>query len=119
MITVDQIRACALSLPEVTEGPPVPAARRIAAFKVAGKSFVGVETGARTMTIALAEDDADDATRDAPRAFEPITRNGKVLGLRVDLSRVTTTRARALIEQSWAHAAPKRLVEARARNTPV
>ena len=34
-----------MTLPEVEEGPPVQAARRIAAFKVAGKSFLGVEKG--------------------------------------------------------------------------
>ncbi len=44
-----------MTLPEVEEGPPVQAARRMAAFKVAGKSFLGVERGGATITVSLAE----------------------------------------------------------------
>ena len=43
MIGLSELRTIAMALPEVEEGPPVQAARRIAAFKVAGKSFVGVK----------------------------------------------------------------------------
>lgn len=39
MITPDELRKVAMSLPEVEEGPPVPSGRGILAFKVAGKSF--------------------------------------------------------------------------------
>ena len=52
MIGLSELRAIAMTLPEVEEGPPVQAARRIAAFKVAGKSFVGVEKGGATMTVS-------------------------------------------------------------------
>jgi hypothetical protein len=55
MISLSELRAFAMTLPEVEEGPPVQAARRIAAFKVAGKSFVGVEKGGVTMTVSLPE----------------------------------------------------------------
>jgi hypothetical protein len=44
---LDEIRRYALSLPGVKEGPPVPAARRIAAFKVDGTGFLGIEKGRR------------------------------------------------------------------------
>ena len=53
MISLSELRAIAMTLPEVVEGPPVPTARRIAAFKVAGKSFVGVEKEGMTMTASL------------------------------------------------------------------
>lgn len=55
MIGLNEVRAIAMTLPEVEEGPPVQAARRMAAFKVAGKSFLGVERGGATITVSLAE----------------------------------------------------------------
>ena len=111
-------RAIAMTLPEVEEGPPVQAARRIAAFKVAGKSFVGVEKGGVTMTVSLAEKEAKAVVAEHPDAYEEIWRNGKIfMGLRVDLSKVPARRVRALIEQSWRHSAPKRIVAAYDKRT--
>src|SRR6185437_3584127 len=89
MIGLNEIRAIAMALPEVEEGPPVRAARRIASFKVAGKSFVGVEQGGVTMTVSLAEKQAKLFAAEAPDSYEEIWRNGKIfMGLRVDLSKV-------------------------------
>jgi hypothetical protein len=114
MIELAEIRSHALSMPEVQEGPPVPAARRVAAFKVAGKSFLGVEKGLRTMTISLAEEEAREVVATQPSAYEEIWRDGtRFLGLRVDLSRVSAERAKELIERSWRHSAPRRVVLAR------
>jgi hypothetical protein len=115
MIELAEIRAFVLTLPGVEEGPPVPAARRVAAFKVAGKSFLGVERGLRTMTVSLGEQEAEQVVAAEPDAYEPIHRTGKgFLGLRVDLSRISAARARELIERSWRHSAPRRLAAARA-----
>lgn len=113
MIGLVELRAIALALPEVEEGPPVQAARRIAAFKVAGKSFVGVEKGASTITVSLAETEAKTIVGEYPEAYEEIWRNGKIfMGLRVDLSKVSSRRVRELIEKSWRYSAPKRIVAA-------
>lgn len=102
-----------MSLPEVEEGPPVRAARRVASFKVAGKSFVGVEAGEATMTVSLAEKDARAFAVEHPSAYEEIWRNGKTfMGLRVDLSKIPAGRLRELIATSWGHSAPPRLVAA-------
>jgi hypothetical protein len=114
MVELAEIRSCALALPEVQEGPPVPGARRVAAFKVAGKSFVGVEKGLRTMTVSLSEQEAREVIAAQPDAYEEIWRDRKrFLGLRVDLSKVSTRRAQELIERSWRHSAPRRLILAR------
>lgn len=102
MIGLDGIRHIAMSLPWVEEGSPVRAARRVAAFKVAGRSFVGVEAGARSMTVSLPEDEASALAADDPKAFEKIWRDGKKLvGLRVDLSLVSAHQVRELIKKSW------------------
>jgi hypothetical protein len=113
LIRLSEIRAIAMSLPEVEEGRPVQAARRIAAFKVAGKSFVGVEEGEATMTISLGEKEAKGVAGEHPEAYEEIWRQGKVfMGLRVELSKLPARRVRELIERSWRHSAPKRIVAA-------
>lgn len=113
MIGLSELRAIAMSLPEVEEGPPVQAARRIAAFKIAGKSFLGVESGGTAMTVSLAEQDANAAAAEHPDACQEIWRNGKLfMGLRIDLSRVPARRVRELIEKSWRHSAPERIVAA-------
>ena len=118
MIGLSELRAMAMNLPEVEEGPPVQAARRIAAFKVAGKSFVGVEKGGATMTVSLAEQEAKAVAAEQPDAYEEIWRNGKIfMGLRVNLSKVPARRVRALIEKSWRHSAPKRIVAAYDKRT--
>lgn len=107
MVGLTEIRAIAMALPRVEEGPPVPAARRIAGFKVAGKSFVGVEVGGRSMTISLPEKEGKAIAAENPKAYEEIWRNGKTfMGLRVDLSAVSAHRVRDLIERSWLHCAP-------------
>lgn len=104
MISVDQIRSIAMALPHVEEGPPVPAARRIAGFKVAGKSFLGVEAGGETITVSLAESDAKKFAAEHPEIYEEIWRNKKiVVGLRANLSKLSARRASDLIERSWRH----------------
>jgi hypothetical protein len=101
-----------LSLPEVEEGPPVPAARRIVAFKVAGKSFVGVEKGGLTLTVSLAEEEAKAIAAAHPNAYEEIWRNRTTfMGLRVDMSQLGSRELRELIERSWRHSAPNRIVD--------
>jgi hypothetical protein len=118
MIGLSELRAIAMALPEVEEGPPVQAARRIAGFKVAGKSFIGVEKGCVTMTVSLAEEEAKAVAAEHPDAYEEIWRNGQIfMGLRVDLSKVDARRVRELIKQSWRHSAPKRIVAAYDKRT--
>jgi hypothetical protein len=112
MMGLSELRAFAMTLPEVEEGPPVRAANRVAAFKVAGKSFLGVEKGCVTMTVSLREKEAKAIAAEHPDAYEEIWRNGKIfMGLRVDLTRIPARRVRALIEKSWRHSAPRRIVD--------
>ncbi|HXR75765.1 MAG TPA: MmcQ/YjbR family DNA-binding protein [Bryobacteraceae bacterium] len=113
MIGLNEVRAIAMTLPEVEEGPPVQAARRMAAFKVAGKSFLGVERGGATITVSLAEKEAKAIAAERPDAYEEIWRNGTIfMGLRVDLSKISSRGLRELIEKSWRHSAPKRIAAA-------
>lgn len=117
MIGFSELWDIAMALPGVQEGPPVRAAHRIASFKVAGISFVGLEEGGSTMTFSLAEREAKAIAAQHPDAYEAIRRNGIIMGLRVDLSRVSSRRLRELIEKSWRHRAPKSIVAAFDRRT--
>jgi hypothetical protein len=109
VIGLTEIRAIAMALPQVEEGPPVRATRRIAGFRVSGKNFVGVEVGGRSMTVSLPEKEARAIAAEDPKAYQEIWRNGKTfMGLRVDLSAISDDRIRDLIERSWRHSAPAR-----------
>ena len=109
MIGLAEIRAIAMALPQVEEGPPVRAARRIVGFKVGGKSFIGLEVGGRSMTVSLPEREARALAAEDSKAYEEIWRNGKIfMGLRVDLSAISADRVRDLIERSWRYSAPAR-----------
>lgn len=89
-----------MSLPQVEEDGPVPAARRIAAFKVGGKSFVGLEQAGKTMTVSLSQNEARSFVAKDPEAYEEIWRNKEIfMGLRVDLSAVSIDRVRDLIKK--------------------
>lgn len=109
MITPDELREIAMGSPEVEEGPPVPAARRVMAFQLAGKSFLGLEQGGLTITLSPAERDARAIAVSHPNAHEEIWRNGKFLGLRMELSQISSCELRNMIELSWRHSAPKSL----------
>jgi hypothetical protein len=111
LIGLDEIRTIAMSLPKVEEGRPVRAAHRIAAFKVAGRSFVGVEAGERIMTLSLPAVEARALATKDPNAYAEIWRDDKTLvGLRVDLSLVSADRVRELIEKSWRYNVSRRPV---------
>lgn len=106
MTGLKEIRAFVMALPGVEEGPPVRAARRIAAFKVAGKSFLGIEHGEATITVSLGEEQARALMASHPGAGEEIWRNGKkFLGLRVDLSKIPRSTIFEIIEASWRYTA--------------
>jgi hypothetical protein len=113
MIAIDKIRECAMALPGATEGPAVRAANRIAAFKVGGKSFAGVEKGGATLTLSFEETLGKAIAAEQSSAYEEISgRGGKFMGLRVDLSKVSARRVCQLIEQSWRFCAPKQAIAA-------
>ena len=110
MSTAKEIREFVMALPAVEEGPPVRAARRVAGFKVAGKSFLGIETGEKTVTLSLGEE-ARTLAAEHPDTYEAIWRDKTFMGLRIQLSRVPAARMRELIRSSWRHSAPKRIAE--------
>lgn len=107
MATVDDLRKYALSLPEVIEGGHF----HMVAFRVADMPFAGVEKGHTHALLSLGEHDIHTLVAEDPKVFEEIWQNKKrLVGVRIDLAKITRKRLKQLIEQSWRHKAPKRLV---------
>ncbi|PZG17372.1 MmcQ/YjbR family DNA-binding protein [Nonomuraea aridisoli] len=104
MITPDDVRRLALALPETTQGTHF----RNIAFKVRGRSFAGLE-GDTHVTLSLGEEEVRAAVADET-GIEEIRRSDRPIGIRVDLGAIAPDRFARLIELSWRHAAPKRLV---------
>ncbi|MFI7611541.1 MmcQ/YjbR family DNA-binding protein [Nonomuraea terrae] len=104
MITSDDVRRLALALPETTEGKHF----RNTAFKVRGRSFAGLE-GDTHVTLSLGEEEVRAAVADEAGVAE-IRRSDRPIGIRVDLAAIAPERLARLVELSWQHAAPKRLV---------
>lgn len=120
LTSLNQIRALVMTLTGVEEGPPVRAARRIAAFKVAGKSFLGIENGEVTMTVSLDAEQAKALAAAHPAACEEIWRNHKtILGLRLELSKLPRRKVFELIKESWRFTAGAHSAAIQARHSGV
>ncbi|MCW3842563.1 MmcQ/YjbR family DNA-binding protein [Micromonospora yasonensis] len=111
MLTIDDIRRYATTLPEVEEFTHF----RLPSFRVRGKPFAGVEKGDRTAVFSVSPEQAAAAVAADPTAYEEVWRKAATMifvGLRVDLDRISEQRMRELVEQAWRHKAPKRLLAA-------
>lgn len=104
MISLEKIRDLTLRLPDVVEGPPVKAARRIAAFKVNGKSFLGIEAGEKLMTLSFDPEQAASLQAKSPDMIQLVTgRQGHIVGIRINLEHASISQIAALVEASWRH----------------
>jgi hypothetical protein len=118
LITTDDIRRWATSLPEVEEtshfrfGVPQ--------FKVRGKTFTGLGKDATTAVFCVSEQEAESATAADPATCQPLRRmdaRRSFLGLQIQLGNVSKARVRGLVEDAWRHQAPKRLVDEYTKGT--
>jgi hypothetical protein len=105
-VSPEEARALALSLPEAVEqdhhGRP--------SFRVGGTIFATLRSAER-MNVILEEDGILTAVEAAPEVCEAVWWGRKLAAVGVSLSRVDSTRLRALLEDAWEGKAPKRLLE--------
>lgn len=115
MLTLDDLRAAAFRLPEVTEATHF----GLAAFKVRDKVFLVLQQGETHAVVHLGEDALARADAIAPGVSEAVRRNGgKVfVGVRIDLSALDAAQLAALAELGWRHRAPKRVAAAHDTST--
>jgi hypothetical protein len=105
MVSLEQARSLALSLPEAVEqdhhGRP--------SFRVANKIFATLRDEDH-MNVMLDEGGIRTAIHSDPKTFEEVWWGKKVTAVRVDLRRVEAATLRELLEEAWELRAPKRLL---------
>lgn len=108
MITLDDIRAYATSLPEVEEKSHF----NLPGFRVRDKLFVHLEKDATHAIVCVSQAEAATAAAGNPGLYEEVSRrNGEIfVGLRVDLSDVPAPVVQQLVENAWRNKAPQGLV---------
>jgi hypothetical protein len=108
MITLDDVRALASALPEVTEQPHF----GMPAFRVRDKLFVAVSEDGTRGQLHLGESHVRSAIAADPAAFRELRRGDLLLGLEVDLTTVADEHFGPLVVLAWRDSAPRRLVAA-------
>jgi hypothetical protein len=96
MVTIDEIRAVATLLSGVEESQHF----RLPTFKVNGKGFITIQTGAAIL--ALPQPLSEALAEDNPASYEVIWRNGRFfVGTKVNLRSVSIHDLKPLIEEAY------------------
>jgi hypothetical protein len=103
MVTVDQIRAQATSLPESQEQTHF----GLVSFAVRKKNFVVVQKGDTHAILFMDEPQAHQLITKNPAVFAQAHRFDKPIGVRADLSRATIEQLNPAIIEAWRNKAPK------------
>jgi hypothetical protein len=98
----DDVRAFALGLPDVEEGPHFDRP----AFRVRRKIFATLPAGGHTVTLKTTSVNLEALATADPETFRDVWRG---TWMSVELSRVDPESLQALITDAWRLAAPKRL----------
>jgi hypothetical protein len=106
-VTEDDVRALALGLPEVSEGPH----HERTAFRVRGKIFATMPSDGASVNVLLDEEEARAAAAAGGAELLPWGRS--IAGVRVDLAGADADLLAELLEDAWRRRAPKALVSER------
>ncbi|MBO0772186.1 MAG: hypothetical protein J2P35_12080 [Actinobacteria bacterium] len=118
MTSTDDIRRCAMALPEVEEISHH--LFHVPVWKVLGRTFLGMSKDETTAVFCISEQAANEAAAADPAAFAAVRRKDarrSFLGLQAELGRLSPERMRNLAEQAWRNQAPKRLATEHDRNS--
>lgn len=106
---LEEVRAFALALPEVTEEPHF----EKASFRVRGKIFATMPQGGAYLHVFVDEWAVQSCVTDDPAAYEELTWGGRLAGLRINLGMAQAQPVLELVEEAWRRKAPKRLQQLR------
>ncbi len=104
MVTLDQARAMALALPEVT----VEDHHGMDSFRVRGKIFATVPDESH-LRVMLAEDDTVAAVAEDPSVCAPFYWGARLACVVVTLAEAEAALVRELLTDAWRRKAPKKL----------
>jgi len=107
MVSIDDVRRLATDLLGVTEGTHF----SMVSFKVADKGFAAISKDECRLMLQLGDEQARDALDRLGSAGRPLTRMGKPIGVEVDLAEIDLDVLALLLEWSWRHRAPRKLVD--------
>ena len=109
MVTDDDVRRIALSLPETAEKPY----NRLPSFRVRGNLFVRVHELPDTLFVRCADlDERNELLKAGPGKFFITPHYDGYPGILVRLSQVDSGEVTELVTESWRICAPKRLLAA-------
>ncbi|HEY0949214.1 MmcQ/YjbR family DNA-binding protein [Nocardioides sp.] len=111
MVSVEQIRAWAMALPEASEKQHF--RLKVPLWQVRGKTFLGMGGDETTAVFCIPEEAAAEVVAADPELGTPVRRSDATrsfLGLEVQLRGIAPERAEALVVEAWRAQAPKRLV---------
>jgi hypothetical protein len=96
-VNIDQVRAYALSLEEVTEEPH----HKYSSFRVRGKIFVTIPPDEEFIHVFVGEEDRQQALALYPKFTAKMLWGAKVLGLRVALASATPAAVKSLVGKAY------------------
>ena len=108
-MTLSQVRALALALPEATEAPHF----HFTSFRVRGKIFATAPPEEEYLHIFLPPEERCAALAREPDFLEELSWGAKVVGLRVILASAKPPVIAELLAKAWSGKAPKRLLALR------
>jgi hypothetical protein len=100
------VRRLALSLPEATEEPH----HDMTSFRVRGKIFATVPSGADRVHIFIAPEDVAAYCAEYPGQVDELLWGAKLRGCRVHLATARAALLRELLTEAWRRRAPASLV---------
>lgn len=106
---LEEVRAFALALPEVTEEPHF----EKASFRVRGRIFATMPQGGAYLHVFVDEWAVQSCVTEDPAAYEELTWGGRLAGLRINLGMAQAQPVLELVEEAWRRKAPKRLQQLR------
>jgi hypothetical protein len=104
MISLSQVRRCAMSLTGVTEEPHF----NYSSFRVMGKIFVTVPPGGEFIHLFVPEQEREQALAEHPDFLEVLWWGKKVVGLRATLATATPAVIKSLVHSAWEHKSPRK-----------
>ncbi len=105
-VTLATVRTLSLALPGATEEPHFD----MISFRVRGKIFATVPPDERHLHVFVDEAETQACVDEDPVAFEQLLWGSKPRGLRINLAAAAENRVGELLEESWRHKAPARLI---------
>ncbi len=105
-MTLNDVRALALALPETSEEPH----HHYTSFRVRGKIFATAPPDSEHLHVFVDDERRELALAMYPDAYEPLTWGKNVVGVRVQLPAADAQDVEDLLCSAWALRAPKRLL---------